>query len=136
MPAFSSASLDKLATCHPDLQVLFNKVIQGWDCTILEGYRDQEGQNKAFIDGNSKLQWPDGKHNKMPSNAVDVAPYPIDWEDESRFCFFAGFVLGVADELKRQRIITHDIRWGGDWNSDKQVKDNKFNDRVHYEIIE
>ena len=28
-----------------------------------------------------------------------------------------------------------EIRWGGDWDSDTQVKDNKFDDLVHFELI-
>ena len=27
------------------------------------------------------------------------------------------------------------IRWGGDWDSDTQVNDNKFDDLVHFEEI-
>ena len=26
------------------------------------------------------------------------------------------------------------LRWGGDWDMDTQVKDNKFDDLVHFEI--
>lgn len=135
MPAFSNSSLNKLSTCHKDLQILFNEVIKHFDCTVLEGFRDKDTQNKAFDDGKSKLQWPNGKHNSNPSNAVDVAPYPIDWNDRQRFYFFAGRVLGVADALKDQGKMTHSIRYGGDWNGDNQLNDNKFNDLVHFELI-
>ena len=31
--------------------------------------------------------------------------------------------------------ITHKIRWGGDWDSDGEIKDNNFDDLVHIEII-
>jgi peptidoglycan L-alanyl-D-glutamate endopeptidase CwlK len=134
MPTFSSQSLDKLSTCHPDLQTLFHEVIKYFDCTVLEGFRDKEAQDKAYREGKSKVQWPNGNHNELPSLAVDVAPYPIDWKDTSRFYFFAGRVMGIAEMLKQQGRITHDIRYGGDWNGDTQVKDNKFSDLVHYEL--
>jgi peptidoglycan LD-endopeptidase CwlK len=135
MPKFSEGSIDKLVTCHRDLQTLFMEVIKYFDCTVLEGFRDKDEQNKAFAEGKSKLQWPNGNHNQLPSRAVDVAPFPINWNDRERFYFFAGRVLGIADMLKAQGKMTHSIRYGGDWNSDTQLKDNKFDDLVHFEIV-
>ena len=52
MPKFSKSSLEKLATCHIDLQTLFNEVIKTFDCIVTEGYRNQEDQEKAFASGN------------------------------------------------------------------------------------
>ena len=136
MPKFSQESFSKLSTCHLDLQAVFFEVIHTIDCTILEGHRNQQDQDKAYADGKSKLQWPHGKHNSTPSLAVDVAPYPVNFKDTQRFFYFAGFVKGVAEGLKIQGKITHNIRWGGDWNSDNKFDDNKFNDFVHFELIE
>ena len=51
-------------------------------------------QDRHFREGRSKVKFPDGKHNVMPSRAVDVVPYPIDWEDRERFHYFAGFCAG------------------------------------------
>lgn len=128
MPKFSKASMDKLKTCHPDLQKIFNTIINFQDCTILEGHRGEEAQNKAFKEGKSKLKWPNGNHNKTPSLAVDVAPFPIDLEDTGRFILFAGRVLQVADQLGI------DVIWGGNWRDDGNIKNNKFNDYVHFEL--
>lgn len=136
MPKFSQDSFSKLTTCHIDLQVLFFEVIKSFDCTILEGYRNQEEQEKAFLAGNTKLHWPHGKHNHQPSMAVDATPYPIEWSNTKRMYWFAGYVLGLAQSLKDQGKMTHSIRWGGDWDSDKDLSDNKFNDLVHFEIVE
>lgn len=135
MPMFSQASFSKLSTCHPDLQTVFFEVIRSFDCTILEGFRDQEDQDKAFMEGKSQLKWPHGKHNSQPSMAVDVAPYPVEWQNVKRFCWFAGYVLGIAQKLKDEGKIIHALRWGGDWNHDFDINDNKFNDLVHFEII-
>jgi peptidoglycan L-alanyl-D-glutamate endopeptidase CwlK len=138
MPSFSKKSLQQLATCHKDLQTLFHEVIKYFDCTVIEGFRNQELQDKAFAEGKSKLQWPNGKHNFYPSNAVDVAPCingGIDWNNAKQFYFFGGFVLGIATQLKAQGKITHDIRYGGDWDSDKDINDQSFNDLPHFEII-
>jgi peptidoglycan L-alanyl-D-glutamate endopeptidase CwlK len=135
MPKFSSQSINRLHTCHPDLQVLFYEVIKTIDCTILEGYRNEIDQEKAFNAGNSKLHYPNGKHNKSPSFAVDVSPYPVDWAKINRFYWFAGIVMGLAIKLKEEGKITHDIRYGGDWNRDYKIGDQSFNDLVHFEIV-
>ncbi len=128
MPKFGKRSRSRLSTCDSRLQNLFNEIIKYFDCSILEGHRGEKEQNEAYAKGNSKLRYPDGKHNKSPSIAVDVAPYPIDWSDRDRFHYFGGYVLGVAKQMGLN------IRWGGDWNQDTQTKDNKFDDLVHFEI--
>jgi len=132
MPRFGRKSLNNLKTCDDDLQTLFGFVIKQIDCSILEGYRDEEAQNKYFEEGNSKVQYPNGRHNHYPSKAVDVAPYPIDFKDRDRFHFFAGYVRAIADELGIN------IRWGGNWLNDlnRGFKKNKFDDLVHYELVE
>ena len=128
MPRFSRKSKGKLNTCDDRLVKLFNEVVKGFDCTVLEGHRGKEKQNAAYDKGNSKLRYPKGKHNKNPSIAVDVAPYPIDWADRDRFHYFSGYVLGIASQMGLN------IRWGGDWNQDTKTKDIKFDDLVHFEI--
>ena len=130
MPRFGSRSINRLKTCDQKLQELFYEVVKHFDCSIIEGNRGEERQNKAYADGKSKVKYPNGKHNKFPSVAVDVAPYPIDWSDRDRFHYFGGFVLGVAKQMGLK------VRWGGDWDMDTQTKDNKFDDLVHFEIIE
>ena len=128
MAKFGNTSKKRLETCDERLQSLFNEVVKVFDCSILVGHRGEEDQNKAYKEGNSQVKWPKGKHNKKPSSAVDVAPYPIDWEDRERFSYFAGFVKGVAYRLN----IT--LRWGGDWDGDNDLSDNNFDDLVHFEL--
>ena len=130
MPKFSKKSLSKLETCDKRLQDLFLRVVKKFDCTILEGHRSKDRQKKLFDEGKSKLKYPKGKHNSLPSKAVDVAPYPIDWNDRERFTYFAGYVVGIAYQMGLK------IRWGGDWDMDTQVKDNNFDDLPHFEIKE
>tara|TARA_R100000049_G_C1942850_1_gene87291 strand:- start:744 stop:1133 length:390 start_codon:yes stop_codon:yes gene_type:complete len=129
MPRFSSRSIGRLKTCDLKLQQLFDTVVKGFDCTILEGHRDGERQNKLFDEGRTKVRYPHGKHNDSPSQAVDVAPYPLDWNDRDRFHYFAGYVMGIAKQMGIS------LRFGGDWNMDTQVKDNKFDDLVHFELV-
>ena len=128
MPKFGKKSMSKLETCHEDLQQLFYQVIKQFDCSVLEGHRGEELQNKYFDEGKSKVKFPKGRHNANPSNAVDVVPYPVDWDDRERFHLFAGFVLGIASQMGIS------IRWGGDWNQNFEVDDNKFDDFPHFEL--
>ena len=130
MPKFSKASASNLATCDVRLRQVFERVIEGFDCTILTGYRDQQTQDDAFDSGASQKKWPDSKHNRSPSLAVDAAPYPIDWEDRERFTYFAGYVVGVGAMLGVK------LRWGGDWDQDTEVEDNGFDDLLHFEVVE
>ena len=134
MPQFSKTSRQRLATCHQDLQTLFNEVIKYFDCTIICGHRGEEKQNSAYKKGYSKLKFPNSKHNKNPSLAVDVIPYPLDWDDHDRMRVFAGYVLGTAQQLKNEGWIDSSIRLGGDWDMDTEVLDNTFQDFPHYEI--
>lgn len=137
MPIFSKKSLDRLATCHIDLQNLFLTVVKYWDCTILEGARGEADQNAAFDRGASKLRYPMGRHNKTPSMAVDVAPWRMpEWNKNADFYYFGGFVMGVAAMLRERRIISHDIIYGADWNCNQRISDEKFIDAVHFEIKE
>jgi peptidoglycan L-alanyl-D-glutamate endopeptidase CwlK len=132
MPEFSITSKNRLATCHPDLQRLFNAVIEEVDCSIIEGHREEERQNRFFLEGRSRVKWPNGKHNKVPSEAVDAGQYipgkGISW-DRNQCCYFAGMVKGKALELGIK------IRWGGDWDNDNDINDQRFNDLVHFELI-
>jgi peptidoglycan L-alanyl-D-glutamate endopeptidase CwlK len=126
MPKFSSKSRNRLDTCHDDIVRLFDEVIKERDCTIICGARTLEAQQQAFRDGFSKI---DGikeksKHQideKNPkSHAVDVLPYPINWNDVKGHTEFAEFVLKKAAEMGIKII------WGGNWK--------KFKDRPHFEL--
>jgi peptidoglycan L-alanyl-D-glutamate endopeptidase CwlK len=128
MPRYSKRSKDRLATCDTRLQEIFNEVIKYVDCSVLEGHRSKERQNKLYDEGRTKVKYPNGRHNSSPSKAVDVTPYPVNWEDRERQTLFAGFVLGLA------RAMGHKLRWGGDWDMDFQVMDNRFDDFPHFEI--
>lgn len=128
-PSFGKRSKKRLQTCHSDIQRVFEEVITHIDCTIICGYRTQEEQNEAYHTGHSKVIYPNGKHNKQPSLAVDVIPYPIDWNDRERMTLFAGYVLATADSMGIN------MKWGGDWNKDWNVKNNSFDDLVHFELV-
>ena len=127
---FSASSKRQLSTCDERLQRVFNKVIEHYDCTIICGHRSEADQALAFERGKSELQWPDSKHNSLPSKAVDVMAYPINWFDDQRAAHFAGFVLGIAQGMGIK------LRWGGDWDRDGEIKDHRFKDYPHFELMD
>ena len=129
MAKFGRRSRENLSTCHEDLQKVFNEVIKHVDCSILEGHRDERTQDRYYEEGKTKVRYPMGRHNSKPSRAVDVVPYPVDWDDRERFHLFGGFVLGMA----RGMGIT--LRWGGDWNMNFEVDENRFDDFPHFELV-
>lgn len=129
MPKFGYRSMKNLSTCDPRLQELFHKVIEKYDCSVICGHRNAHQQKKAFHEGKSKLNWPDSKHNKNPSLAVDVIPWPVDWLDMKRFYHFVGYVTAVAE------MLNIPIRSGADWDGDFNLKDQNFMDLPHFEII-
>ena len=91
MAKFGTTSRRKLNQCDARLQLLFERVVEDWDCSILTGHRTAAQQNKMEREGKSKLKWPKGNHNALPSRAVDACPYPIpDWSDRKHFDAFAG----------------------------------------------
>ena len=128
MPKFGKKSKERLNTCNERLQKVFNEVIKHVDCSVLEGHREKDRQNKLYEEGKTKVKYPNGRHNRQPSSAVDVTPYPVDWEDRERQTLFAGFVIGVASQMNIN------LRWGGDWDQDFQVVDNRFDDFPHFEL--
>ena len=128
MPNFGKVSKERLTTAHPDLQKLFNEIIKNIDCSVTEGHRGKELQNKYFDEGKSKVKFPNGKHNANPSKAIDICPYPVDYEDRERFTLFAGFVLGIA------KSMGINMRWGGCWKNDFNPKTNNFDDMPHFEL--
>ena len=131
MPYFGKRSKKNLTTCDDRLQRIFNEVIKHVDCSVIEGHRSEDRQNKLFKEGKTKVKFPNGRHNANPSLAADVVPYPIDWEDRERMTLFAGFVKGIA-----KGMYNIDLRWGGDWDNDWEVKDNRFDDFPHFELKE
>ena len=124
-------SEEKLKSCTQAIQAVFKEVDRRnkFRFKVSEGHRSPERQKELYDKGRSQVKH--GKHNEMPSQAVDIIPLQpkdkIDWNDRELFTFFAGYVLGVADSMGIS------LRWGGDWDDDKDLKDNNFNDLVHFE---
>ena len=118
-------SLNRLKTCHPDLIKLILRVDEIYPVHVICGHRGKEDQDKAFKDKKSKLKFPESKHNKSPSLAVDIVPDPdrnpktISWVDLDAFEIMLLAVESIADDYKIK------IRLGRDFS---------FKDFPHIEL--
>ena len=118
---FGKRSKERLKGVNPKLVNVINQLIKIMDVTVIEGLRSQERQDELVAKGASKTKY--SKH--IEGRAVDIAPYPIDWEDRERFHYMGGMLRGIAQNMGVS------IRWGGDWDNDGEIKDN---DLVHVEL--
>ena len=139
---FSNRSLDKLSSCHIDLQLIAKTVldITPIDFGISEGHRSLKKQQEYFKKGLSKIDGiaKKGKHNYNPSMAFDFYIYVPGKKlsyDEHHLTFVAGLFVAIAKMLKLENKITHDVRWGGNWDSDGEIiYDQTFQDLPHIEL--
>lgn len=139
MYSFSNRSLNKLDSCHTDLQIVAKEAIKAspYDFGITHGHRTPEEQNKlyqkgrsekgdivTYIDGINKLS----KHNHSPALAFDIACYVngnLVWTEEV-YRIVASHILEVAEMLFEDGIIENRIVWGGNWR--------KYKDLPHFQI--
>jgi len=132
VPKFGKRSKQRLQGVDSKLVNVLNQVCKYFDITVIEGLRSQERQNELVAQGKSKTKF--GKH--VQGKAVDIAPYPIDWNARDDFHYLGGFVLGIASQMGIN------VRWGGDWSDSslsqnrRTTKDNNFDDLVHFELKE
>jgi len=125
MPRFGSRSRRRLKGVDAKLINVLNETVKIMDITVIEGVRSKERQAELLEKGATKVKY--SKH--MEGRAVDVAPYPIQWKDRERFHYMGGIIRGVASQMGIK------VRWGGDWDSDGEIKDNNFDDLVHIELV-
>lgn len=144
---YGAQSLANRRGVDPQLLAVFDRVLEFYDHSILQGVRSREDQDAAEARGASTLRWPRSKHNVITMEqaralglhprpyalAMDVAPYPVNFANKSkavaRFYHFAGVVQGVA------RTMGVRVRWGGDWDRDHDFADQSFDDLVHFELL-
>ena len=121
-------SLSRLQGVNPSLVAVLKKACESmpFDLTVIEGLRTPERQQELLKQGATKVSV--SRH--MSGNAIDIAPYPIDWNDTERFKIVAHHMFAAAKELG---IV---IRWGGNWSrQDETVKPtSSFVDMPHFEL--
>jgi len=147
---YSNNSKAELATCHDDLQIVFNEVIKvtNVDLIIVNGNRSIQEQQDMYAQGRTKpgaiITNVDGvndigKHNELPAKAVDICCYvngKASWEIK-HLCYLGGVVMSTANRLYEEGKIKHRIRWGGNWDGDGEIiSDQNLVDGPHYEIID
>ena len=126
MPRFGKKSKSRLKGVDVNLVNVLNQAIKHFDFSVIEGVRTLETQKSYVAKGASKTL----KSKHIDGKAVDIAPYPIDYDDVERFVYLGGFILGVASQLGVK------LRWGLDWDRDTYTKDTGFRDIGHFEIYD
>lgn len=141
MANFSRESKSELETAHRDLQVISNFVIRYYDFKVLEGARSETRQENLYMRGKTQVRWPDSKHNvgeeagRDKSHAIDTTPWPIDWQDRRRFVLLAGMFRIAHRFLQDHGVLEYNLRWGGNWDMDEHLDDQKFDDLGHFELV-
>ena len=64
----------------------------------------------------------------VSGKAVDLVPYPVDWNDLSKFDQVAKAMFAAAKELGVS------IRWGADWDNDGNYREKGEYDSPHFEL--
>ena len=111
-------SLQNLSGVHPDLVAVVKRAIEitGVDFTVIEGIRNISRQRELYKAGKSTTM--NSRH--ITGHAVDMVPWPVDWNDLERFEVMSEAMKSAAEELEIP------IVWGGDWKS--------FYDAHHFEL--
>ena len=129
MPHFSERSRQRLLTCDARIITVLSDVIQHYDFSVTCGHRTDEEQARLYAQGRTEpgpivtYAMPgESIHNTLPSRAVDVAPWPIDWDNKDRFVELAGAILYAA------RVRGVPLEWGGHWT--------RLRDLPHFQITE
>ena len=123
MYKWGKTSKDRLATCDKRLQDLADMMLarSPFDLTIICGYRTEQEQNEAYNKGKSRAKFGESKHNTFPSQAIDIAPYPLNWDSgDSRWMEMALNAMWCAGRLNL------DITWGGSFKS--------ISDKPHFQL--
>lgn len=107
----SKKSQERLETCDDRLITIVSDVLKVMDVTVLCGHRGKEEQEKAFSEGKSRAHFGQSKHNSYPSLAVDIAPYPINWDvKDPRWNIMCDLVLYIADRYGIKMRLGRDFK--------------------------
>ena len=116
--SLGTRSKQNLSGVHPDLVAVVKLAITitEQDFTVIEGIRNINRQRELVKAGKSTTM--NSRH--ITGHAVDMVPWPVDWNDLERFEVMAEALEQAAEELDIP------IVWGGDWKS--------FYDAPHFEL--
>ena len=129
----SQRSLQRLEGVDPKLVAVVKRAIQitTQDFSVLEGLRTKERQAELYAQGRTApgpvVTWTmDSPH--LHGRAVDLVPYPVDWNDLSKFDAIAEAMFEAADYLGVK------LRWGADWDMDGKPREKSESDSPHFEL--
>ena len=138
---FSALSRSRLKGVHPDLIRVVDRalMLSSVDFMVIEGVRTPERQRALYAQGRTKpgriVTWTLRSRHLVQADgfghAVDLAPYPLDWEGPVRFPKFdaiARAMFAAADDLGVA------IRWGADWDRDGKSRERGESDSPHWEL--
>lgn len=143
----TKTEITRYASCHEDLQLLFDEtrkellaaqspVLEPIDIFLVCGHRGQKEQDEALKNGFSKLRFPNSKHNKIKSLGLDFCPFvnkKLEW-NEKHFKLVLNVMMRLADKLVEQKQVSHNFRFGADFNQDGVIGNDRFIDMPHVEI--
>ena len=101
------------------------------DFTVLEGVRTLERQRELYAHGRTapgKIVTWTMKSRHIEGKAVDLVPYPLDWNDLEKFNKIKDAMFKAA---KEQDV---NLRWGADWDQDGHYREKGETDSPHFEI--
>ena len=101
------------------------------DFTVLEGVRTLERQRELYAQGRTapgKIVTWTMKSKHIEGKAVDLVPYPLDWNDIEKFNKIKDAMFQAARELDVN------LRWGADWDGDGNYREKGEYDSPHFEI--
>ena len=95
-------SLQNLSGVNPDMVAVVKRAIEitEVDFTVIEGIRHINRQRELLKAGKSTTL--NSRH--ITGHAVDMVPYPVDWEDLDRFELMAEAMKEAAEELDSYRM--------------------------------
>ena len=147
----SKLSLGRLEGVNPALVKVVKRAIEitQQDFLVVEGVRSKEqcyinyGKGRTVAQCTAKgvpakyaqpklakVTWLNNplssKH--VSGKAVDLVPYPVNWNDLTKFDQVAKAMFAAAKELGVS------IRWGADWDNDGNYREKGEYDSPHFEL--
>lgn len=138
--ALGARSRGNLAGVHPKLVAVVERAIQltTQDFMVIEGVRTPARQKELYAKGRTapgpKVTWTlTSNHFKNArtgyGHAVDLCPFPVDWNSAAKFDAIYHAMMAAADEMGTP------IRSGMDWDRDGKLREAKEHDSPHFELV-
>jgi peptidoglycan L-alanyl-D-glutamate endopeptidase CwlK len=137
--SLSQRSISNLRGVHPDLVAVVKRAIEitEQDFIVIEGVRTQERQDELWAQGRTKpgqiVTWTKdasshGIGKDGYGHAVDICPFPVDWNSIMKFDLIYVAMMAAAQELGVR------LRYGGDWDMDGKLREKGETDSPHFEL--